>query len=279
MEAMAVHGGRIRPRVVLAKVLASGLCLGTGGSAGREGPIVQIGSSAGSSLGQWLKLDTYEIRVLVACGATAGITATFNTPIAGVLFGIELILLEFRTRSFVPLVISSVFATIISRTFLGSQPTFPVPAYDFRNPTELVLYLALGFVAALIGILMIKTLYGTEDLFDRLKIHPVLKPVLGGLLLGALGLGFPQVFGVGYETIGGILNQHLGTVGWQLLGFLLVLATVKIIALSLTLGSGGSGGVFAPSLFVGAALGGTFGVLVNLAFPAITAPYPAYALV
>jgi len=161
MEAMAVHGGRIRPRVVLAKVLASGLCLGTGGSAGREGPIVQIGSSAGSSLGQWLKLDTYEIRVLVACGATAGITATFNTPIAGVLFGIDLILLEFRTRSFVPLVISSVFATIISRTFLGSQPTFPVPAYDFRNPTELVLYLALGFVAALIGILMIKTLYGT----------------------------------------------------------------------------------------------------------------------
>ncbi|MFQ6033269.1 MAG: chloride channel protein [Candidatus Bipolaricaulia bacterium] len=279
MEAMATKGGQIRPRVVIAKVLASGISLGSGGSAGREGPIVQIGSSAGSTLGQFLKRNTADIKVLVGCGATAGIAATFNTPIAGVLFAIELILLEFKTRSFVPLVISSVFATIVSRAFLGSQPAFPIPAYAFENASELVLYLVLGLLAGLVGVLLTESLYRTEDLFDRIKAHPVFKPVIGGLLLGALGVGFPQVFGVGYETISRILSKGIGNVGIGLLGFLLLLALVKVAALSLTLGSGGSGGIFAPSLFVGAAFGGAFGVLVNLAFPQITAPYPAYALV
>jgi len=279
MEAMATRGGRIRPRVVLAKVLASGICLGSGGSAGREGPIVQIGSSAGSTLGQLLKLNSPDIKVLVGCGAAAGIAATFNAPLAGVVFAIELILLEFKTRSFVPLVISSTFATIISRIFLGAQPMIHVPAYEFQNPYELILYLFLGFFAALLGILEIKSLYGTEDLFDRLKLHPVFKPVLGGLILGAIGLFLPHVFGIGYGTVSNIVNQHLGHQGLGLLGFLLLLSLAKIAALSLTLGSGGSGGVFAPSLFIGAAFGGAFGILVNMAFPLITAPYPAYALV
>ncbi len=279
MEAMALHGGRIRPRVALAKVVASGVCLGTGGSAGREGPIVQIGSSAGSSIGQWLKLPSADIKVLVGCGAAAGIAATFNAPIAGVLFAIELILLELKTRSFVPLVISSTFATIISRIFLGAEPMIRVPPYQFRSPYELILYLFLGLFAALIGYVEIESLYRTEDLFDRLKIHPVLKPALGGLALGAIGFFLPQIFGVGYATVGEIVNEQLGQEGLILLGFLVLLLVMKIVALSLTLGSGGSGGVFAPSLFIGAAFGGAFGVLANIIFPNMTAPYPAYALV
>jgi len=279
MEAMVTKGGRIRPRVVVAKVLASGICLGSGGSAGREGPIVQIGSSAGSTFGQFLKLDTSDIKVLVGCGAAAGIAATFNAPLAGVTFAVELILLEFKTHSFVPLVISSTFATIISRIFLGAQPMIHVPAYEFQSPYELILYLFLGLFAGLVGILEIKSLYGTEDLFDRIKLHPVLKPVLGGLILGVIGLFLPHIFGIGYETVSNIVNQHLGMEGLGLLGFLLLLSLAKVAALSLTLGSGGSGGVFAPSLFIGAAFGGAFGILVNMAFPGITAPYPAYALV
>ncbi len=279
MEAMATKGGRIRPRVALAKVVASGVCLGTGGSAGREGPIVQIGSSAGSTIGQLLKLSSSDVKVLVGCGAAAGIAATFNAPIAGVLFAVELILLEFKTRSFVPLVISSTFATIISRVFLGAQPMIKVPPYQFRSPYELVLYLFLGLFAAFVGYVEIESLYRTEDLFDRLKIHPVLKPALGGLLLGAIGLWLPHVFGVGYSTVGEIVNEQLGHTGLMLFGFLVLLLFAKIAALALTLGSGGSGGVFAPSLFIGAAFGGAYGVLMNMLFPAIAAPYPAYALV
>ncbi len=279
MEAVATKGGRIRPRVVLAKVLASGICLGSGGSAGREGPIVQIGSAAGSSLGQLLKLSSADTRVLLGCGAAAGIAATFNAPLAGVVFAIELILLELKTSSFVPLVIATTFATIISRVFLGAQPMINVPPYEFRNPYELVLYLVLGVFAGLIGILETKTLYRTEDFFDRLRMHPLFKPVLGGLALGAIGLFLPHIFGIGYDTMSNIVNQHLGKEGLTLLGFLLLLGAGKIVALSITLGSGGSGGVFAPSLFIGAAIGGAFGVAVNLLFPAMTAPYPAYALV
>lgn len=279
MAAMAERGARIRPRVVLAKALASGVCIGSGGSSGREGPIVQIGSAAGSALGQLLRLSSQDLKILVGCGAAAAVAATFNTPIAGVLFAIELILLEFKTRSFVPLVIASVFATVVSRAVLGSQPAFPIPAYAFQHPGELVFYLILGLLAALIGVLFIEALYRIEDLFERLKVHPVLKPALGGLLLGGLGVFFPWIFGVGYETVSGILDQGIGEAGFSLMALLLMLAFLKIVALSLTLGSGGSGGVFAPSLFIGAAFGGAFGIVVNLAFPLVAAPYPAYALV
>ena len=279
MEAIAMHGGRIRPVVVLAKALASGFCIGSGGSSGREGPIVQMGSAAGSALGQLFQLNRRDMKVLVGCGAAAGITATFNTPLAGVVFAIELILLEFRTKSFVPLVIASVIGTVISRLVLGSDPAFAIPAYAFESPIELAFYLVLGLVAAGAGVLLIEILYGTEAVFDRWRVHPVFKPIVGGLALGTIGLAFPQVFGVGYESVDAILNSEIGNVGIGLMGFLVLLAGVKTIALSLTLGSGGSGGVFAPSLFIGAAIGGAFGVLVNVLFPEIAAPYPAYALV
>jgi len=278
MAAVATQGGRIRPRMALAKVLASGICIGTGGAAGRVGPTVQIGSALGSMVGQYLRLPPGELKVLVGCGAAGGIAATFNTPLAGVIFSVEVILLELRTRSFVPLVISSTAATMISRAFLGPEPAFSVPPYSLRSPWELLLYLGLGFGAALVGLAETRLLYKFEDLFDLLPVPPPLRAAGGGLLLGGLALLVPQVLGTGYETVDRILaGEFSPTPG--VAGFLLGLSFAKALALALTLGSGGSGGVFGPSLFVGAAFGGAFGVVVNLLLPGLTAPYPAYALV
>ncbi|NOX44566.1 MAG: chloride channel protein [Caldiserica bacterium] len=278
MAAVATQGGRIRPRVALAKILASGICIGTGGSAGREGPIVQIGSALGSAIGQFLKLPPGELKVLVGCGAAGGIAATFNAPLAGVIFSVEVILVELRTRSFVPLVISSTIATMISRAFLGPEPAFAVPPYSLRSPWELLLYLGLGLGAALVGLAETRLLYGVEDLFDLVRIPVPAKAALGGLLLGAIALAVPQVLGTGYETVDRILAGTLPPVP-EAAGAFLGLSLAKMLALAITLGSGGSGGVFAPSLFVGAAFGASFGVAMNLLLPGITAPYPAYALV
>lgn len=279
MEAMYKKQGIIRPRVVIAKTLASGICLGTGGSAGREGPIVQIGSAFGSAVSQFLKLSITDRKILVGCGATAGIAATFNAPLAGIIFSIELILLEFRTESFVPLATSSVFATIISRLFLGSDPIFIIPAYHFKSVYELLFYLIMGIVAGFIGILEFKLLYRIEDLFDKIKVHPVFKPAIGGMLLGIIALQFPQILGVGYKTIGNILSPNYGSPTVYLMLTLFALLIAKMFALSLTLGSGGSGGVFAPSLFIGGVFGAFFGIIINLLFPHMSAPYPAYGLV
>ena len=273
MEAMITSGGKIRPRVTLVKGLASALCIGSGGSAGREGPIIQVGSAAASSVSQLFGFKGNVTRILVGCGAAGGITATFNTPIAGVIFAIELILTEFKTRSFIPLVISSVLATVVSRTFLGASPAFEVPIYSFEHPVELLFYLVLGIIAGLVGILMIKSLYGMEDLFDKMKAPEWMKPAIGGLLLGILFFKLRHVMGVGYEIMGEVLNQNVT------LQLMLLLVFAKILAVALTLGSGGSGGVFAPSLFIGCMLGGSFGHVVHGLFPDVTATYGAYALV
>jgi CIC family chloride channel protein len=273
MTAVINRGGRIRPRVTLIKALASAMCIGSGGVVGREGPIVQIGAATGSSIGQFLKLGGRFTAILVGCGAAGGIAATFNTPIAGVIFAIEIILTEFKTRSFIPLVISSVMATIVSRIFLGSSPAFKVPPYSFQHPIELAFYFILGILAALVGILMIKMLYGFEDFFDKIRIPEWVKPAIGGLLLGLLFFKFRYVMGVGYETMDKVFNQHFPLV------LMIVLIFAKILGISLTLGSGGSGGVFAPALFVGCMLGGSFGYIIHSFFPEITGTYGAYALV
>jgi len=274
MEAVVLKEGKIRLRVVLAKAFASGICIASGGASGREGPIVQIGSALGSSLGQWLKLRPSMIRVLVGCGAAGSIAATFNTPIAGVIFAFEVILFEFKTRSFVPLVVSTVFATIVSRHYLGDQPAFLIPEYSFNHPAELGFYLILGILSGLLAVVVVKSLYGMEGWFDRLPFPEYLKPALGGLGVGAIGyFCFPHAMGLGYETIEGALHGHLGIV------FLLIMILLKIVSLSLTLGSGGSGGIFAPNLFIGAMLGGAFGLTVNYLFPDIAINPGAYALV
>jgi CIC family chloride channel protein len=273
MLAVARQGGRIRPRVALVKSFASSICIGSGGSVGREGPIVQIGSAIGSSIGQWLRLGERRIKILVACGAAGGIAATFNAPIAGVFFALEVILAEFTAPSFGLVVLASVTATAISRAFLGDFPAFTVPPYSLVSFWEFLIYPILGLLSALLAAFFIRFLYKFEDIFDRWKIKDYLKPAAGGLLIGGIGFFFPQIFGVGYEAIESTL------VGQISLHILILLIVVKVVATSLTIGSGGSGGVFAPSLFLGAMLGGAFGTLVHNWFPGVTASSGAYALV
>ncbi|MFC2172966.1 chloride channel protein [Acidobacteriota bacterium] len=274
MEAVATKQGVIRKRIVFAKTLASAISIGTGASVGREGPIVQIGSAIGSSLGQFMRVSQSKLRTMVGCGAAAGIAATFNAPVAGVLFALEVILGNFGVRLFTPIVISSVIATVVSHSFLGNTPAFEIAiTYDLVSPFELLTYSVLGLAAGLVAIVFIRLVYGSEDLFDRARLPALVKPVLGGLMIGVIGLKFPHIFGVGYETIEMALNNEIA---WR---FMLVLVGIKILATSLTLGSGGSGGIFAPSLFIGAALGGSLGHLFHHLFPEMTASPGAYALV
>jgi len=273
MEAVTNYGGRIRARVAAVKILASSICIGSGGSVGREGPIVQIGSTIGSILGQRLHLPQEWIKTLVACGAASGISATFNAPIAGVFFAHEVILGRIFTRHFGFVVISSVVASVVAHAFLGDLQSFSIPTYTLNSYWELALYFVLGAACALIAIIFIRTLYKTEDIFDNLKIPEYVKPALGGIAIGLIGLYNPYLFGVGYD---GVEQALLGKIGLITLVALLLL---KILATSFTLGSGGSGGVFAPSLFMGAMFGGFFGDLANRFLPGIVAPSGAYALV
>lgn len=272
MEAVALKGGRIRPRVSIVKALASSLCIGSGGSAGREGPIVQIGSSFGSAIGQWFKLPDDTVRVLVACGAAGGISATFNAPIAGVFFALEVILGRVITRRFAYVVISAVVADFLAQAFLGNTRAFPIPTFGIVSPWEFSFYIVLGVLSGLVALVFVYVLYRSEDLFDSLKIPEYLKPALGGLAIGAIGLYSSDLFGVGYEGITKALSGEL------MLGMLLSLCLLKIVVTSLTLGSGGSGGIFAPSLFIGAMLGTAVGSAFGSLFPSITAPAGAYGV-
>jgi CIC family chloride channel protein len=285
MAAVALRGGRIRPRVTVIKALASSICIGSGGSVGREGPIVQIGSALGSSLGQLLRLGDDRIRSLVACGAAGGIAATFNAPIAGAMFALEVILGEFGVGHFAPVVLASVTANVVGGLYFGNVGAFAVPPYAIRSLWEFVFYAILGVAAAGVAVLYTRLIYGLEDWFDDLGSVPEwVRPAVGGACLGTLallyglvpGLGYgrvPHIFGVGYETMErGLLNQ-LG------LGLMLALVLLKLVGTGLTLGSGGSGGVFAPSLFIGAMLGGSWGLILQTFFPQHVAPSGAYALV
>ena len=273
MEAVAMKYGIIRKRIVFIKTLVSAICIGTGGSVGREGPIVQIGSAVGSALGQVLKVSENRMRTLVGCGAAAGIAATFNAPIAGSIFALEIVLGEFGVATFSPVIISAVTATAVSRHFLGDSPAFIVPAYQLVSAVEFPLYALMGLFCALVGVAFTILLYRGEDIFDYLKFPEYLKAALGGLMLGAMGLAFPQILGIGYGAIDMALAQELS---WWLM-FLLVIG--KILATSITIGSGGSGGIFAPSLFLGAMAGGFFGGIVHHLFPTITASPGAYSIV
>jgi CIC family chloride channel protein len=297
MQAIAVQGGRIRPRVVLAKVVASALCIGSGGSAGREGPIVQVGAALGSSFGQWFHLSEARIRNLVACGAAAGIAATFNAPIAGVIFAMEIILGELRLGDMGNVVISAVTASTLARVFLGDRPAFAIPKYEMQTPYEIFLYALLGFLAGLVAVAFIKMLYGIEARFDRAKVPEALKPAIGGLMLGGLAFFYPMILGLGFvpeeESLLGLPLAanipHIFGSGFPVIeasllgelsfGLLVALLILKPLATSLTLGSGNSGGVFAPALFTGAALGGAFGLLVEKFAPGATAGPGAFAIV
>ncbi|HWD45371.1 MAG TPA: chloride channel protein [Actinomycetota bacterium] len=274
MYAVAEHGGRIKPQVAVVKSLASALCIGAGGSVGREGPIVQVGSALGSTVGQLARVPESRLRLLVACGAAGGISATFNAPIAGVFFALELILGDFEAESFGIVVLASVVAGAIGRAAFGPAAFLALPPFQLASMPEYLAYGLLGVLAALVGVAFTRTLYGVEDLCDRAWRGPEwLRPAAGGLLLGGLLLALPQLYGVGYPVLEGAVR------GRYALGFLLLLLAGKVLATSITIGIGGSGGVFAPSLFIGAMLGTAFGLVVHRLFPGAAGPPGAYGLI
>ncbi len=274
MYAVARRGGRIAPQVAGVKALASALCIGGGGSVGREGPIVQIGAALGSSLAGLLRVPESRRRVLVACGSAGGIAATFNAPLAGVFFAMELILSDFTARSFGMVVIAAVTASVIGRAALGNQPFLHLPVFTVHHLTEYLLFAVLGLVAGVVGVAFTRILYAIEDGCDWLWRGPEwLRPAVGGIALGALLLVLPQMYGVGYPVLG---NSVAGRYG---IAFLILLLFGKMLATSLTIGIGGSGGVFAPSLFVGAMLGAAFGQGTAQLAPGIAGPAGAYALI
>ncbi len=274
MFAVARRGGRIAPQVAAVKALASALCIGGGGSVGREGPIVQIGAAMGSTLGGLVRVPEARRRVLVACGAAGGIAATFNAPLAGVFFAMELILSDFAAQSFGMVVLASVTASVIGRAALGDAPFLVLPAFQVRHLQEYALFAVLGVLSGLVGVGFTRVLYAIEDVCDWAWRGPEwLRPAAGGLLLGGLLLALPQMYGVGYPVLG------RGVAGGYGIAFLLVLLVGKAVATSLTIGIGGSGGVFAPSLFIGAMLGAAFGQGLELVVPDIVGPSGAYALI
>jgi len=280
MVAVANNGGKIRPVVALVKVFASALTIGSGGSVGKEGPIVQIGSSFGSTLGQVFKLTPRETIILVGAGAAGGISATFNAPIGGVMFALELILPEYSIMTIMPLVVSSIFSTYISTMILGTHPAFVIPQYMMVSSFELVNYALLGMAAGLVSVAFIHTVYFVEDFFKKIRVPSVVKALAGGTLVGVIGLislkafGSYFVYGVGYDFLDSILANEMHS-----LVMLLSLIVLKVLANAISLGSGGSGGIFAPSLFLGAALGGAVGIVANMLFPGTTGSVAAYAIV
>ncbi|MDR7300909.1 chloride channel protein [Haloactinomyces albus] len=274
MYSVAERGGRIKPQVSLVKALASALCIGSGGSVGREGPIVQIGAALGSTFGRLTKLTEHRLRILVACGAAGGIAATFNAPLAGPFFAMELILQSFTVESFGAVVLASVTASVVGRAVMGNEAFLSLPAFQLHNPSQFLLFALLGVLIGASGVLFNKVLYAVEDLCDRVWRGPEwLRPAVGGLLLGLLLLVLPQMYGVGYPVFGNAIS------GSYTIAFLVLLLFGKMLATSLTIGIGGSGGVFAPSLFIGAMGGTAFGMVAHELLPGMAGSPGTYGLI
>jgi H+/Cl- antiporter ClcA/CBS domain-containing protein len=273
MEAVLFNRSRIAPRVAILKPISAAIAIGTGGPFGAEGPIIQTGGAIGSLVGQAFHTTAVERKVLLACGAAAGMSATFNTPIAGVILAIELLLFEFKSRSFIPLVIASTLATAVHMQLLGLGPMFKASPMDFAIPRGLPFYLALGLICGLAAVGFSKLLYWVEDQFDNLPINEVWWPAIGALGLGIIGFFVPRVLGVGYDTIGDILN---GQLAWNIL---LVVMLAKAAALAVSLGSGTSGGLLAPCFMWSAAMGGIFAMVANHFVPGAQLSPGAFALV
>lgn len=299
MDAVIRRQGKIRPRIAVVKSLASACTIGSGGSAGAEGPIVQIGAAIGSGLAQLLRISREQATTLLGCGAAAGIASVFNAPIAGVFFVLEILLRDFSLKTFTPIVVASVFSAAVTQAIIGQNEAIFAAGDELQRYvftiSELPSYVVLGLFCGVVAVAFAKTLYFSEDVFEKAPIHPLLKPVAGALLLGLLGVAFllvpalrgeasvPSFFGNGYDAIramldpasyaprdasGPVANRGIHGIGDAglagtlpvALWALLALCACKIVATGFTLGSGGSGGVFAPSLFIGAAAGAAFGV-------------------
>ena len=273
MASLALRDGIIRHRVTLAKSFATATFIAAGGSVGREGPIVQIGSSIGSSLTQLFRLGPDHRRLAVACGAAAGIAATFQAPMAGTLFAVEVLLFDLEVASLSNIVIAAVTGTVVSKLFWSDETVFQIPFFTLSHPAELLLYFGLGIAAGLFSLLFMSFVFGLTRLLDRCKIPVWLTPALGGLVVGSIGLVKPEALGVGYETINHILHGHV-----IFAGAVLLLLT-KLVTTSACVGSGMSGGIFAPSLFLGAALGSMIGSMAQLMWPDMPLSPAHYALV
>lgn len=272
IESATLYGGKMQPRTVFLEVLSSVISLGSGASAGKEAPVVLAGAGIGSAFAQMLKMRGNRLKILLGCGASGGIAAAFNAPLAGVVFSVEVILGELEAATLVPIVISAVFATLVSNVIFGVRP-IQISYYELISPVhEAILYLVLGLFAGLTAVVLMRSLYKCRDFFNTLNIHPITKPAVGGLFVGLIGYFYPQIFGVGYDTISQVLENDIT------FNLLLVLLVLKIIAFSLSLGSGGSGGSFVPALFIGSMLGGAYGFIVNGLFPGVTSEPGAYAL-
>ena len=268
LEALALRGGRIRPRVSFFAILAPAITIGTGGSVGREGPIALIGSAFGSLVGQALRLSERDISLLLACGAAAGIGATFNAPIAGGFFGLEVILGTYAMGALVPVFLASVMGVTVFNAFMGSRAVLVTPSYHVVNHFAPLFMIILGIAMSFVAWLYTSGLTFSEDLFGRIPLRFWQKGLLAGILVGLIGLALPQILGVGYPVMHQVLLGQLG------LGLLFTLFAAKIVATLITIGAGGSGGVFAPSLYVGGMAGGAFGALLHAIGPAL-APHPA----
>jgi chloride channel protein, CIC family len=273
MEAVLTSRSRIEARVAVLKPLSAAIAIGTGGPFGAEGPIIQTGGAVGSLVGQLLSTTADERKVLLACGAGAGMAATFNTPIAGVILAIELLLFEFRSRSFIPLVIACTIATSVRAILLGQRSMFTMGDVNFDVLRGLPFYVLLGVLSGIAAIGFTKLLYWVEDLFEHLPIDDLWHPAIGALGLGIIGFFVPRVLGVGYDTISDILNNNLA------LKLLLIVAIFKALAMMISLGSGTSGGLLAPMFMSSAALGGAFAMVMNMIFPNLHLSPGAYALV
>jgi CIC family chloride channel protein len=274
LEKVNIRGGIIRFKTLIVKILGASFTIGSGGSAGVEGPIAQIGGACGSLVGQISRFSGNRIKLLIAAGSAGAIAATFNAPIAGVMFATEIVLLgNYALTSFAAIVVSSGIATVVSRMYYGENPIFMVPKYEVVSAYEIPLYILFGLFVGLAAVLYIRVFFKIKDKFDGINMNPHLKPALGALIVGTIGIFYPQIFGDGYEFI------ELALEGKMIFLIMFALIFLKIIATSLTLGSGGSGGVFAPALFIGAMVGGSYGWIVHTLFPAHTANPGAYATV
>lgn len=265
--------GLIHGRVALIRMISAALTIGSGGSAGREGPIVQIGASLGSKFAQLLKLSEHNTIILLACGVAAGISSAFNAPIAGIFFALEIILARFTYHSFGLIVLSSVTSCVATRLLVGDLAEFSVPIYVLQSSWEMLLCLGLGLISALVGVTFTRSLAVSEKIFGNIQCPVWFKPAVGGLLCGIIAIFYPQIMAGGYDVMNEAMNGHLA--------FTLMLALViaKIIGTSFILGSGGAGGDLAPSLFIGCMLGGVYGYIANTVFPGSTAATGAYALI
>lgn len=274
LNAFALKQGKIKFSVAPLKALVSAICIGSGGSAGRVGPIVQVGASLGSSIGYYLHLSPEEVKTLLLAGVAACVAVTFNAPLAGVIFSIEVIQRKTKFKSFSNILIASVAGTIIiNMIFNRAESFFLIPHFHFVGYWELIFYIGLGIFTAVIALIFSNLLYFSENAFCNLRLSNLFKPALGGLMLGSLALALPQVHSTGYLVIEAVLHNQLA------IGLLFALMCGKILATSLTLGSGGSGGIFAPGLFIGAMAGSLYGSIIGMIFPNIVSGASSYGII